>query len=343
MLHLIDTSNLTKKILALLCLTLGLWFFKKVFYGYWQDNLILFLLIGPGKPIFVGSLLLLYYKSYSEKLTYRYIIKCIAIPAVYYITLILFRFFLIDKFPGTNHTITHLFSAGIFIIFLSYFFLTKKELKTKTRKKLIPKAYKKVMILFYSLYFFLLQIPIWDALRSIFKQLEVPNDSIAFLLVNKISIGIYLYLYPLTYILFIYALSELTIFRRLFLPKNVSINENTLRNKKELDKLMEYYFKEEKLYKDPSLNISSCASIFKVSTKELIDYFKITNKGVFKDYINGLRVSEFKQLLQNEKFSNYDLVGLAKECGFKSKSTFFRVFKDLEGFTPNEYKKKVNH
>ncbi|TSE05369.1 helix-turn-helix domain-containing protein [Aquimarina algiphila] len=105
---------------------------------------------------------------------------------------------------------------------------------------------------------------------------------------------------------------------------------------------MEYYFKEEKLYKDPSLNISSCASIFKVSTKELIDYFKITNKGVFKDYINGLRVSEFKQLLQNEKFSNYDLVGLAKECGFKSKSTFFRVFKGLEGFTPNEYKKKAN-
>lgn len=260
------------------------------------------------------------------------------VPAVYYITLLLVRFFLIEKIPGTNYAVTHLFSGSVFIIFLSYFFLTRKELRTKTRKTVLPRAYKKVMILFYSLYFFLLQIPIWDIIRNLLIQLEFSNTSVPVFLASEISTGIYGYLYFLAYFLFIYGLSELTFFKRLFLPKDVAVHVNALRNKNKLDGLIERYFEQEKIYKNTDLSIGSCAAIFEVPIRELIDYFKITNKGVFKDYVNTLRVNEFKSLLQNEQFAHYDLVGLARECGFSSKSTFFRVFKEIEGVTPNEYK-----
>lgn len=159
-LHFVYRSKVANTILAFLCLILGLWFFKKVFYGYWQDHFLLFLLIGPGKPIFVGPLVLFYYRSFREKLELKTIFKFTLVPAVYYITLLTVRFFLIEKIPGTNYAVTHLFSGSVFVIFLSYFFLTWQELVKETQKRVLPKAYKKVMILFYSLYFFLLQIPL---------------------------------------------------------------------------------------------------------------------------------------------------------------------------------------
>lgn len=341
-LHLVYRAKVTHTILAFLCLILGLWFFKKVFYGYWQDHFLLFVLIGPGKPIFVGPLLLLYYRSFRGKLVFKTIFKLALVPAIYYITLLIVRFFLIEKIPGTNYAVTHLFSGSVFIIFLSYFLLTRRELVKETQKRVLPKAYKKVMVLFYSLYFFLLQIPIWDMIRNLLTQLEFSNTSAIIFIVSKISTGIYGYLYFLAYFLFIYGLSELTFFKRLFLPQDVSIHGNTLKNKQQLDELMERYFEQEKIYMKTDLSIRSCAAIFKVPTKELTDYFKLTHRGGFKDYINALRVNEFKTLLQNEQFAHYDLVGLAKECGFKSKSTFFRVFKEIEGVTPNEYKRRAN-
>ncbi len=313
-----------------------------MFYGYWQDHFLLFLLIGPGKPIFVGPLVLFYYRSFREKLELKTIFKFTLVPAVYYITLLTVRFFLIEKIPGTNYAVTHLFSGSVFVIFLSYFFLTWQELVKETQKRVLPKAYKKVMILFYSLYFFLLQIPLWDIIRNLMAQFELSNTSVLVLMASKISTGIYGYLYLLAYFLLVYGLSELTFFKRLFLPRDVALHVNTLKNKNKLDSLMERYFEREKIYTKTDLSIGSCAATFQVPIRELIDYFKITEKGLFKDYVNRLRVNEFKSLLKNKQFAHYDLVGLAKECGFKSRSTFFRVFKDIEGVTPNEYKQRAN-
>lgn len=341
-LHFISRPTAAKTILALLCLILGLWFFKRAFYGHWQDHFLLFVLIGPGKPIFAAPLLLFYYRSFRGALRARTIVLFTAVPLLYYISLLIVRFFLIESIPGTNYGVTHLFSAGVFVIYLSYFFLTRRELVRETRKRLLPKAYKKVMILFYSLYFFFLQIPIWDIATTLLKQWQIPPASTAARIVSGIASGIYGYLYLLAYVLFIYGLSELAFLKRLILPKTVAIHGNTLKHKERLDDLMERYFVQEKIYKNPDLSIASCAALFNVPTRELIDYFKITQKGVFKDYINTLRVNEFKSLLHNESFAHYDLVGLSKECGFNSKSTFFRVFKEIEGITPNTFKGKVD-
>ena len=91
--HFISKPTETKILLAFLCLILGLWFFKRLFSGYWEDNLLLFILIGPGKPIFVGSLLLLYYKSYTSSLKKNYVLRHLLTPTIYYTVLITFRFF----------------------------------------------------------------------------------------------------------------------------------------------------------------------------------------------------------------------------------------------------------
>ncbi|MEO0570064.1 MAG: helix-turn-helix domain-containing protein [Bacteroidota bacterium] len=151
----------------------------------------------------------------------------------------------------------------------------------------------------------------------------------------------YGYLHILAYVLFIYALSELRFFKNFFLPKDVLLHQNTFKDLKKIDNLFRNYFLLDKNFKNPQLTIEICAKELSISKKELIDYLKITKKGTFKELVNAHRVDEFKILLKQENDLRYDMVGLAKECGFASKSTFYRVFKDTEGITPKEFKALV--
>lgn len=59
----------------------------------------------------------------------------------------------------------------------------------------------------------------------------------------------------------------------------------------------------------------------------------------FYDFINAYRVDTFKSHLEDPTFANYNLLGIALESGFKSKSSFNAIFKKVTGMTPSQYKK----
>jgi AraC-like DNA-binding protein len=59
----------------------------------------------------------------------------------------------------------------------------------------------------------------------------------------------------------------------------------------------------------------------------------------FNRFINAKRVRHASVLIQDKQFNNYSLEGIAKESGFRSKSTFNTTFKGIMGCTPSEYKK----
>ncbi|SDE29498.1 helix-turn-helix domain-containing protein [Niabella drilacis] len=59
----------------------------------------------------------------------------------------------------------------------------------------------------------------------------------------------------------------------------------------------------------------------------------------FYDYINGLRVEEFKKMMAHPQNQNYTLLSLAFECGFNSKSSFNRNFKKFTGQSPSDHLK----
>ena len=62
----------------------------------------------------------------------------------------------------------------------------------------------------------------------------------------------------------------------------------------------------------------------------------------FANFINVYRVNEIKNRLSQENLSKYTLKALSEQCGFSSKATFYRVFKNVTGMTPLEYCKKQN-
>lgn len=57
----------------------------------------------------------------------------------------------------------------------------------------------------------------------------------------------------------------------------------------------------------------------------------------FRDYINLLRINDAKQYLKN---TDQKIIEIMYECGFKNQSSFNRIFFDVCGITPTEYRKK---
>ncbi len=60
----------------------------------------------------------------------------------------------------------------------------------------------------------------------------------------------------------------------------------------------------------------------------------------FYDFINSYRIEQAKEMLGPSEFEHYSILGIAFECGFKSKSSFNRYFKKYTGLSPSEFKKK---
>jgi AraC-like DNA-binding protein len=87
-------------------------------------------------------------------------------------------------------------------------------------------------------------------------------------------------------------------------------------------------------------SVENLASETKNSVKKLsLNLQKNTNYG-FPDYINLLRVQKAKKYLINPKYADYTIIAIGLECGFNSKSTFYRAFTKLTGTTPTEHRQK---
>ena len=97
---------------------------------------------------------------------------------------------------------------------------------------------------------------------------------------------------------------------------------------------------ERKPYLDPELKMSYLTSELKCSSKELSDLFKESVQQSFADFINGYRVTAFKEKIKNKEHKKYTLLALSEQCGFSSRSSFFRIFKKITGVTPLEYLKQ---
>lgn len=138
----------------------------------------------------------------------------------------------------------------------------------------------------------------------------------------------------------IYMLTEIPRFKNFFVSRPLIESGITQKGISELQHSFDKSLTEEKVYLDPDLNLDTFSKKLGIDKSVLSKFIKETYNSGFNRIINRHRIEQFKTLLNEDKLKNYDLVGLAKESGFKSKATFYRVFKEIEGITPLQYKNK---
>ncbi|MDH6343074.1 ligand-binding sensor domain-containing protein/AraC-like DNA-binding protein [Parabacteroides sp. PFB2-12] len=98
---------------------------------------------------------------------------------------------------------------------------------------------------------------------------------------------------------------------------------------------------EKKRYLDPELKMSHLTAELKCSNKELTLIFRDAVQKSFADFVNEYRVNEFIKKINAGEQEKYTIVALAQQCGFNSRSSFFRIFKNVTGQTPQEYMKQI--
>jgi len=121
--------------------------------------------------------------------------------------------------------------------------------------------------------------------------------------------------------------------------KNSSLSpEDRISFKQKIAKVIE----EEKVYLNHDLTQASFAQKLALSSHHLSEVLSFEFDTNFYQLINSYRIEEAKRLLGLPTNKNYKILAVAYDSGFKSKTTFNRVFKEQTGYTPTEYREKMN-
>ena len=96
--------------------------------------------------------------------------------------------------------------------------------------------------------------------------------------------------------------------------------------------------KANRYYQDPDLHLNALAGKLNLTPHELSRIINTVFKKNFHDFISEYRVADVMEKMQDPGYDHLTLLGIAYDSGFNSKSTFNRIFKEMTGKSPAEYK-----
>lgn len=93
----------------------------------------------------------------------------------------------------------------------------------------------------------------------------------------------------------------------------------------------------EKPYLNPELTLGELAELLDTHPNHLSQVVNSMAGKNFYDFINGWRIEEFLRKAGEPENRQFTLLALAFDCGFNSKASFNRNFRNSTGFAPTEY------
>ncbi|MCG6187264.1 helix-turn-helix domain-containing protein [Maribellus maritimus] len=105
----------------------------------------------------------------------------------------------------------------------------------------------------------------------------------------------------------------------------------------ELNDTVINYLTSKKPYLNPEFNLQMMVEDLNISRHKLSQVINRSQNKNFYKLMNEYRIREVKEKLENKEYKNLTVLGIAFECGFNSKTTFNRIFKEETGMTPTNY------
>ncbi len=174
------------------------------------------------------------------------------------------------------------------------------------------------------------------------REHEPPLPGMIFILI-QVSIIIYVAYY---------ALRQPDIFQ--FLPSEGEVNGNrpdtppryekqgiTENQMEEYQNRLDAYMKTNRPYLDEDLTLKDLASRINIPGHHLSMTLNMKMNQNFYLYINSFRIKEVKHILSDSDIAGISILDAAYRSGFRSKSTFNKVFKEVTGETPTEYRLRL--
>jgi AraC-like DNA-binding protein len=106
-----------------------------------------------------------------------------------------------------------------------------------------------------------------------------------------------------------------------------------------IEKLM-ILINQDRVFLKPSISLIEIAKRLDIAPCYISQIINETFQQNFRDFINKYRIEESKRLLAQPN-QQFNILGIAQEAGFNSKSAFNSAFKRHSGITPKEFKKKA--
>ena len=122
------------------------------------------------------------------------------------------------------------------------------------------------------------------------------------------------------------------------MPAKGETNANLSAQDRDFRSLIEAYFESEQAYLEPSFRQADLASHLNVSRNALSAMINRSYKMNFNQLLNEKRIEYALKNLDDTKWKHLSLEGIAREVGFKSRTTFNKAFKSKTGRTPSKYR-----
>lgn len=309
-------------------------------YYYLEKFPTIAFLFGAHLTIFHAPLLFLYIKSLKDKTstTRNHFIFPVLYTVFYLILKIQFSG-LFESY-GMEILMVHLMVVVLFTAM--YFYYGSRYFNMELNDSLKQKALKKfrwfyVITNLHAIFLYTLMAIAYLSYLYFYEEYPYFNEHVV-----PDVFTIIVYIHPVTSIIFItYLLSETHSLQSLILHKGITKSTFVKNNKTEIANGIKQIIEIEKRFKNPRFNLRMLSSEIGVGHRELAEYFNEDLSISFNDYLYQKKIEEFKNLIDSEMENTYSLEGMAQLAGFKSKATFYRVFKKMEGITPAKYKERL--
>ncbi|MDY8135145.1 AraC family transcriptional regulator [Aquimarina sp. 2201CG5-10] len=324
------------KILGVFCFLILFSLLKRAF---WEsiDGSALYCLLGGPHDMLYAPLLYTYLLTGQEKLKKNYLNHIFLAFGVY----LILHFSGLLFFRDSRTDILPFYLVTIIVFSVVYFFKGILLFKNLLKEKLRP--YPRLRF-----QFFYISVNAYILFKALIIFIVLINDILDNPILNdlylKFSVPAYDYIIVplfiiLSFIYIFYAFTEINWFKRTFL--NIDIHKQ--QRKITVDYVtIKKLLNVDRVYIDPNLTLDSFTHNYQINRSMVRQFIKDQGFDKFQDLINNYRINDFKNRIKNEDISKFDLFSIAQESGFKSKATFYRVFKKNENITPGEYLQQIS-